>query len=59
VFRAEAERRADALSAQMTLDQKLTLVGGINGFYASNSRLGTPQFRTSDACMTAVPLRLR
>lgn len=28
--RAEAEKRADALLAKMTLDEKLTLVGGIN-----------------------------
>ena len=33
VSRAEAEKRADALFAQMTLDEKLTLIGGINDFY--------------------------
>jgi beta-glucosidase len=47
--RAEAEKRADALLAKMTLDEKLTLVGGINDFYTQAiPRLGIPQFRMSD-----------
>lgn len=47
--RAEAEKRADALLAKMTLDDKLTLVGGINDFYTQAiPRLGIPQFRMSD-----------
>lgn len=47
--RAEAEKRADALLAQMTLDEKLTLVGGINDFYTQAiPRLGISQFRMSD-----------
>lgn len=42
--RAEAEKRADALLAKMTLDDKLTLVGGINDFYTQAiPRLGMPQ----------------
>ena len=46
---AEAERRADALLAQMTLDEKPTLIGGINDFYTQAiPRLGIPQFRMSD-----------
>jgi beta-glucosidase len=49
VPRAEADRRADALLAQMTLDEKLTLIGGINDFYTQAiPRLGVPQFRMSD-----------
>lgn len=49
VSRAEAEKRADALLAKMTLDEKLTLVGGINDFYTQAlPRLGIPQFRMSD-----------
>ena len=47
--RAEAEKRADALLAKMTLDEKLTLIGGINDFYTQAiQRLGIPQFRMSD-----------
>ena len=47
--RAGAEKRADALLAQMTLDEKLTLIGGINDFYTQAiPRLGIPQFRMSD-----------
>ena len=49
VSRAEAEKRADALLAQMTLDEKLTLIGGVNDFYTQAiPRLGIPQFRMSD-----------
>lgn len=47
--RAEAEKRADALLAKMTLDEKLTLIGGTNDFYTQAiQRLGIPQFRMSD-----------
>lgn len=47
--RAEAEKRADALLAKMTLDEKLTLIGGTNDFYTQAiTRLGIPQFRMSD-----------
>lgn len=47
--RAEAEKRADARLAKMTLDDKLTLVGGINDFYTQAiPRLDMPQFRKSD-----------
>ena len=47
--RAEAEKRADALLAKMTLDQMLTPIGGINDFYMQAiPRLGIPQFRMSD-----------
>lgn len=57
--RAEAEKRADALLAKMTLDDKLTLVGGINDFYTQAiPRLGIPQFRMSDGCRTAARPRL-
>lgn len=47
--REEAEKRADELLAKMTLDEKLTVVGGINDFYTQAiPRLGIPQFRMSD-----------
>lgn len=49
VSRVEAEKRADALLAQMTLEEKLMLIGGINDFYTQAiPRLGIPQFRMSD-----------
>jgi beta-glucosidase len=49
IARAEAEKRADVLLARMTLDEKLTLIGGINDFYTQAiPRLGIPQFRMSD-----------
>jgi hypothetical protein len=63
--RAEAEKRADALLTKITSDEKLTLVGGIDDFYTQAiPRLGIPQFRMSDACVTGarrrlIPLRLR
>lgn len=47
--RAEAQKRADALLAKMTLDEKLTLIGGTNDFYTQAiTRLGISQFRMSD-----------
>ena len=65
VSRAGAVNRADARLAKMTLDEKLTLVGGINDFYTQAiPRLGIRQFRMSDGRMTAarprlIPLRRR
>jgi hypothetical protein len=50
---------------KITSDEKLTLVGGIDDFYTQAiPRLGIPQFRMSDACVTGarrrlIPLRLR
>ena len=46
---AEVEKRVDALLAQMTLDEKLTIIGGINDFYIRPlPRLGLPALRMSD-----------
>jgi len=39
----EVERRVDAILSKMTLDEKLTIIGGINDFYHSGySKLGCP-----------------
>jgi len=49
VSKAEAEKRADAILSQMTLDEKLTLIGGINDFYTQAiPRFGVPALRMSD-----------
>jgi beta-glucosidase len=46
---ADTEQRVDALLAKMTLDEKLTLIGGINDFYIQGiPRLGLPALRMSD-----------
>jgi beta-glucosidase len=45
----EVERRADAILSKMTLDEKLTIIGGINDFYIQAiPRLGLPALRMSD-----------
>lgn len=45
----EAKQRAAELVAQMTLDEKLAYVGGVNGFYIRPiERLGIPAIRTAD-----------
>src|ERR1700686_4890857 len=47
--KAEIEKRVDTLLAKMTLDEKLTLIGGINDFYIQAlPRLGLPALRMSD-----------
>jgi len=47
--KAEIEKRVDALLAKMTLDEKLTLIGGTNDFYIQAlPRLGLPALRMSD-----------
>jgi beta-glucosidase len=47
--KAEIEKRVDTLFAKMTLDEKLTLIGGINDFYIrAFPRLGLPALRMSD-----------
>jgi len=43
------ESRVDALLSKMTLDEKITLIGGINDFYTrAIPRLGIPALRMSD-----------
>jgi beta-glucosidase len=45
----EVERRVDAILSKMTLDEKLTIIGGINDFYIQGiPRLGLPALRMSD-----------
>src|ERR1700694_3881638 len=47
--KAEIEKRVDTLLAKMTLDEKLTLIGGINDFYIQAlPRLDLPALRISD-----------
>src|SRR6266850_94118 len=47
--KAEIEKRVDALLAKMTLDEKLTLIGGTNDFYIQAlPRPGLPALRMSD-----------
>src|ERR1700682_1384909 len=47
--KAEIEKRVDALLVKMTLDEKLTLIGGIDDFYTrAIKRLGIPSLRMSD-----------
>src|SRR5580693_1169527 len=45
----EVERRVDAILSKMTLDEKLTIIGGIDDFYIQGiPRLGLPALRMSD-----------
>jgi beta-glucosidase len=45
----EVEKRVDAILGKMTLDEKLTIIGGINDFYIQAiPRLGLPALRMSD-----------
>ena len=46
---SDVESRADALLSKMTLDEKITLIGGINDFYTQAiPRVGIPSLRMSD-----------
>jgi len=45
----EVEKRVDALLGKMTLEEKITLIGGVNDFYIRPiERLGIPSLRMSD-----------
>jgi len=45
----EVEKRVDAILGKMTLDEKITIIGGINDFYIQAiPRLGLPELRMSD-----------
>ena len=43
------EKRVEALLSKMTLEEKITLIGGVNDFYiCALPRLGLPALRMSD-----------
>src|ERR1700675_4268964 len=45
---AEIDKRVEALLGKLTLEEKITLIGGINDFYTRPiSRIGIPSFRIS------------
>jgi beta-glucosidase len=49
---AEVEKRVETLLGKMTLEEKITLIGGINDFYIrAVHRLGLPALRMSDGPM--------
>src|SRR5713101_9953082 len=49
VSRAEVESRAESLLRQMTLEEKIDLLGGVDGFFTrSLPRLGIPRLKMAD-----------
>lgn len=43
------EQRVDAILKQMTLEEKIDMIGGVKGFYVrGNERLGIPELKMSD-----------
>lgn len=50
--KADVEKRVDSILSQMTQEEKLTIIGGINDFYTRPiPRLGIPALRMSDGPM--------
>ena len=46
---AEVERRADSILSQMTLEEKLSLLGGVDGFFIRDiPRLNLPRLKMAD-----------
>ena len=49
---SQVEKRVEALLSQMTIEEKITLIGGTKDFYTKPiARLGIPSFRMSDGPM--------
>ena len=47
--RAEAGKRVEAILKQMTLEEKIDTIGGVNSFYIrGNPRLGLPELKMAD-----------
>lgn len=50
--KVEIERRVDSILSQMTTDEKIEIIGGINDFYTRPiARLGIPSLKMSDGPM--------
>jgi beta-glucosidase len=49
---SDIERRVDAILDRMTLDQKIALIGGVDGYYVRGiPSLGLPRLKTADGPM--------